>query len=90
MQCQPCMLHVDKAPCPPPDVSPDMFYAVARQNNISQNIADQIRWRCSSASPVGSHEQTTATANVGLTVGIVLGVAAALVLVAVAVYLYKR
>jgi len=35
-----------------------------------------------------SHEKTTA--NVGLIVGIVLGVAAVLVLVAVAVYLYKR
>ena len=37
-----------------------------------------------------SHEKTTANANVGLIVGIVLGVAAVLVLVAVAVYLYKR
>jgi len=46
MHCQTCMMHMDKAPCPPPDVYVDMFYAVARNNNLPQNIADQIRWRC--------------------------------------------
>jgi len=78
-------MYVDKAPCPPPEVSPDMFYAVAHQNNIPQNIADQIRWRCNvkDAPTSFAGNQDTASSNVGLIVGVSVATVAALVFVAV-------